>query len=221
MPKDWEKSRTELIAELRHLRRERERFVRQGDGPMAPASAMAMTRLQALYHVTSCLSGSGALPALAVGVLRELAQCESWDVGMLWLTDQATGVLHLAASWLTPTIELQTLESLSRQMTFLPGQGPLGHQWGQGEQSALFDVVREGRSPRALYAAKAGLLWAAYFPLWHQGALLGFLEFFGSEPVRPEGERSQLMASAGHQVIQRVLRDRSEAECRLRYRDVR
>lgn len=208
MPRDWEKSRAQLLLELRRIRKERDRLATTGGRlPGVESGDASRSRLDTLYQVIARFAGAGSLARLTPDLLRELAQGLGWDAGILWMTRDPDGVLHAVGSWNAPDTQFEELDSLSRQTTFLPGRGPMGHAWGNSTQPALHDVTLDGRSPRAHYSAKAGLHWALHFPIWHEGSLLGFFEFFGSEPVAPESENNRLLAAAGQLVVQRHLRE--------------
>lgn len=212
MLKDWEKSRAQLLTELRRLRKERDRLASLGSPPAGVEAGDAAMRLEALYRVTSSLADVGGLAASTPGILGELARCLGWDAGILWLAGEQEGILRWVGSWHAADVNFDELNSLSRQTTFLPGRSPLGHAWGNGSRPESLEVSLDSRSPRALFSQRAGLHWVCHFPLWHRGILLGFFEFFGSELMPQDAEHTKLLAAAGQQVVQRLLRERAEQQ---------
>lgn len=212
MPRDWVKSRIVLLRELRRLRKERDALARRfaelpGERPS--------DRFEALYRAVAALSAAGSLEAATAAVVGDLAARGGWGAGMVWLVQEPEGLLCFAGSWHAEGVDMKELASLSRQATFLPGQGPLGHAWGNVKHSGQFDLKLDGRSPRALYAVQAGLNWAVYHPIWHQDQLLGFFEFFGSQANPPEEEFARLVEASGWLLAQRVMRERAEASSSL------
>lgn len=213
MPRDWEKSRSELLTELRVLRKERDRLARRASGPPAAGqNEQSGARLDAMYHVSSALANAPSLAEASTTVLGELAACGGWEAGILWLARESGGPLHFMGRWHAPDVGMGELEALSRQATFLPGHDPLGHAWGNAQRPDHYDLRLDGRSPRALYAVEAGLPWASYFPIWHQDRLVGFFEFFSGDKSAPVGEDAKLLAASGLQVVLRGLREFAEQE---------
>lgn len=214
MPKDWAKSRLQLLSELKQLRNRRGKVARQYvQSPKSETAEGGSSRLDTLCRVTGALSSTETLAEATPTLLGELAESGGWDAGILWLTSEPDDILKFTGGWSADGVLFQDLESLSRQSTFLPGRGPLGHFWGNGEQSTLFDLNLESRSPRSLYAVRAGLHWAFLFPIWHRKRLMGFFEFFSKELTSSDGEYAKLLAASGHQVVQRLLRERAEQHC--------
>lgn len=214
MLKDWEKSRLQLLAELRGLRKERDRLASQGSHPATPVDEAARAPLDTLHRVASALTHADALEPVWPEVLRELSAVGGWDAGMAWLISETGSLLGCAGAWSAPGIRFTDLASLSCQATFLPGQDPLGRPWGNGKQPAEVDLKRDLRSPRALYAAQAGLSQALYLPLWNRDALIGFFEFFATEPFGLHGPAARVLEVAGQMVVQGLLRDRAQQQGR-------
>jgi len=173
----------------------------------------AERHMQAEHTVTRLLSESGTLAEAAPKILETVCRTLAWDVGLLWVMDQATRHLRCVHSWhdafrlgTTVTAFLQD----SRHRTFAPGVGLPGRVWAEGRAVWIADVARDPNFPREPAAAEAGFHGAFGFPIQRGHDVSGVLEFFSRMPRPPDEDLLAMMTAIGHQIGQFI--ERKEAE---------
>ena len=172
-------------------------------------------RLAVQYAATRILSESETLAQAAAPILQCVCETLGWEVGALWSLDRQTGGLRCENFWRTTAVDLAEFEAISREWTFLSGEGLPGRVWAGGEPAWIPDVLVDDNFPRAPYAATAALHGACGFPIRAGNAILGTIEFFSREIRQPDEEMLALMAGVGSQIGQFIERRRAEEE-RLR-----
>lgn len=122
-------------------------------------------RVKAQHAVTQILVESSTIKEASLKIIEVVCECLAWDVGELWLVDKQNGVLCLAESWHSPTIELPEFEAITRKTTFAPGIGLPGRVWQSGKPVWVVDIAQDVSFPRAEVAVKEGLRGAFCFPV--------------------------------------------------------
>ncbi|MDB5100329.1 MAG: barA 2 [Cyanobacteria bacterium RYN_339] len=195
--KDSEKSRVQLMVELKRLRKEHRRGAPRADA--APPIAV-FPALAALHAVMSALHGQADRERAMSDALGALCVAGGWEVGLFWHEASPQGELRCVAAWSDPHVAFDAIASLSRQTTFRSGFGPLGRAWSEADAGELVDLAMDHRSPRALYLAREGLRWAAYHPIRVAGRIVGAFELVGIDAPEPDPNGRLLLDLAGHLV---------------------
>jgi diguanylate cyclase (GGDEF)-like protein/PAS domain S-box-containing protein len=166
--------------------------------------------VEAQHVVTRVLAEADSEEAVITGLLRELAEMMDWEFGALWRIDRHAGCLVCADTWTVDRPELARFADASREFKLQIGEGLPGRVWANRQPAFITDVGRDDNFPRFRLAADADLHAAIAFPLVHQGARLGVIEFLSSAIGQLDEKLLEALGSIGAQVGQHltVLRER-------------
>jgi signal transduction histidine kinase/integral membrane sensor domain MASE1/CheY-like chemotaxis protein len=178
-------------------------------------------RRTAEYIVAGVMARSATLEEAAPRMLEGLCEGLEWDLGALWVVDDARHELRCLALWHGPELTAPEFVAETRQRRFPPGLGLPGRVWQTGEPVWISDVVHDANFPRAPFARREGLHSAFGFPISVSGRFLGLMEFFSREIRRPEEALLQLFTIVGSQIGQFIVRTRSEAAARASEAELR
>jgi PAS domain S-box-containing protein len=171
-------------------------------------------RLAAQHTVTQVLAEAVTLEEATPKILQAVCECLVWDVGELWRTDRAVGVLRRVEVWHKESINARQFVKTSRDTTFLPGIGLPGRVWSSREPAYIPDVVQDANFVRAGVAAREGLHAAFAFPILLGSEVLGVMAFFSQEIRQPDQDLLDMMTIIGSQIGQFIERKRAEEELR-------
>jgi signal transduction histidine kinase/integral membrane sensor domain MASE1/CheY-like chemotaxis protein len=178
-------------------------------------------RRTAEYAVAGVMARSAALEEAAPQILEAICDCLEWDLGALWVVDEARHELRCLSLWHAPELAFPEFVATTRQRSFPPGLGLPGRVWETGEPVWISDLVHDTNFPRAPIARREGLHSAFGFPISVGGQFLGLMEFFSREIRRPDEALLQLFAIVGSQIGQFIVRTRSEAAARASEAELR
>ena len=162
------------------------------------------------YALVRILAEAATLPDAAMRLSELMARHFEWDLGGLWMADEAAGLLRYAGGWSEDNPDLVAFRRISERLTFARGIGLPGSVWQAGEPIWLEDVRTSDNFPRAEVAAQLKVRGAVALPLTSGSGVLGVLELL-SRKVRPR-DPAQLdyLRTAGREVGQYVARVRAE-----------
>jgi PAS domain S-box-containing protein len=176
-------------------------------------AARASERLELQNQVGRALAEVADERTAGERIIEILCGALDWDLGQLWLFDDAGEALRVAGSWGRPELEAGPFERASRERTFTAGAGLPGRVWASGEPAWIDDLGDEGNFPRAAAAAQTGLQSACAFPLLLAGEVVGAAEFFSCERRRTaEPGLDATLAAIGSQLGLFLERMRAERE---------
>ena len=198
-------------------------YTRSGDGLVTMAFITDITqrkqaerRLQAQFAVTEVLAGSATLVDAIPGILRALCECLDWELGELWSLDPESGMLRWGGSWHVSGLDASEFESVSREMTFVPGTGLPGRVLAAGGPVWIADlapaVPPEVSFVRAAEAARIGLRTVVAFPILSEHGVTGVMVFFNREMRRPDDDLLKMMADIGSRIGQYIEHRRVQGE---------
>ena len=172
----------------------------------------AERRLAAQHAAALALAESASLADATPRILRALCESLGWAHGALWQIAGDAGVLGCVETWHVPGLDLQSFDSISREMRFAPGVGLPGRVWKTRRPAWIPDVVKDSNFPRAKIADADGLHGALGFPIVLGDHILGVMEFFSQEIQQPDDELLALLGTVGSQIGQFMERKRAEEE---------
>ncbi len=172
----------------------------------------SQARLAAQNAAMQVLADSPSLAAASPRILQVICDNLGWEFGAVWRVDAASDVLCCVETWHRPQVQVPKFESRTRQARFPRGTGLPGRVWTSREPAWIADVTCDTNFPRAGVAAEEGLHGAFGFPILALGEVLGVIEFFSREILRPDAELLGTMASIGGQIGQFIERTRMESE---------
>ncbi|MBI4260207.1 MAG: SpoIIE family protein phosphatase, partial [Actinobacteria bacterium] len=171
-------------------------------------------RLAAQSAVARILAESDTVADAAPRVLMALCHHLRWDVGHLWVVDEAGDRLRYVAGWHDPTAGLEGFVRESAETTFPRGVGLPGRAWASATPEWVEDVRDETVFPRAAVAAPLGLRTGVAFPMAIGTQVLGVIELLGRTPRARDEDAIDLKAAIGNQLGQFVERKGAEEAVR-------
>jgi PAS domain S-box-containing protein len=181
----------------------------------------AEQRLVVQHTVTQLLAEAATLEEATRKILQAVCECLVWDLGELWRTDRAAGVLRCVEVWHKKSIEVPQFAATSRDRTFMPGIGLPGRVWSSREPTYIPDVVQDANFLRAPIAAREGLHSAFAFPILLGSEVVGVMDFFSQEIRQPDQDLLDMMATIGSQIGQFIERKRAEETIQQDKRELR
>ena len=167
-------------------------------------------RLAVQMATTRVLAESATLEEAAPRVVESICLNLGWNMGAVWTVDTKDAVLRCAGTWSRDSSAGTTFETCTRAITFTRGVGLPGQVWASRRSVWVADVSTETNFQRASVAARAGLRSALAFPIVLNDEVLGAVEFFTSEVLRPDDALLRIMDSIGQQIGQFVDQRRAE-----------
>jgi len=192
--------------------------VRDADGNVAGASTIARdvserrsaeSQRDMLLVLTRVLAESNSLDEGGSRLLEELCGRMDWDLGALWLVDQAGEALELASRWRDPGLPQPRSGAAPTATRFAAGEGLPGEVWRRGEAAWLEDVANSEGFLRSEVVAGEDVRGAAALPVWSGSQVLGVVELFSRQPKEPDPRLAELLRSVGGQVGNFVERARA------------
>jgi PAS domain S-box-containing protein len=180
-------------------------------------------QLNIQYAVSRVLTESSTLEEASARILQTICENLKWDVGEFYTVDRGAGVMRLDDIWSAPNVEVDAFITLSRQTTFVRGQGMPGRVWASGKPIWIPDVTVDENFPRASAAKQVGLHGAFSFPVLTGNEVSGVVEFFSREIRQPDEELLHMFAVLGSQLGQFFESKRAEKavrEAEEKYRSI-
>jgi len=171
-------------------------------------------RQNAQYAITSLLAEAANLTEATPHILKSIGESLDWDMGELWIINEASHRLHLVELWHTSALQLSKFETFTRQRTFVYGDGFSGRVWANGQPLWMADILNEPGFPPLVIAAHAGLHSGFGFPIQLGRDILGIVTFFSRDIRSPDHDLLLMFASIGSQIGQFIERRRAEQKLR-------
>jgi signal transduction histidine kinase/CheY-like chemotaxis protein len=169
-------------------------------------------RLAAQYAVTRVLAEAPTLLDATPKLLEAICGSLGWETGALWGVDRSANLLRCVATWHVPGVESCAFDALTRERTFVPGEGLPGRVLLGRAPAWIPDVTVDPNFPRGLIAATEGLRAAVGVPVMLGGEVLGVLEFFARDVRQPDEALLHLLGGIGGQIGLFIGRKRAEEE---------
>ena len=164
------------------------------------------------YVVSQILNESTTVSEAISDILQAICELLEWDWGEVWsvnaLYDPNEGDHLRCIEWHSQFEE--PFEALTRQTTFLPGNGLPGQVWSKGEPVWIEDVANDSNFLRKTAVAQSDLHGAFAFPILLGEHVLGVLSFFSREIRKPNREQLETFNAIGSGIGQFIERKRSE-----------
>ncbi|HEX2167437.1 MAG TPA: ATP-binding protein [Longimicrobiales bacterium] len=168
--------------------------------------------IAAEHAVTRVLAESHTLDAAAPQVLQAIGERLGWAMGVFWIVDAGSDILRIVGTWHEPGAELETFMEATSGGAFRRTEGLPGRVWSSGAPAWVDDVVKDALFPRADAARAAHLHGAVAFPVRAGAELLGVVEFFHHERLRPDEDLLAALEVIGGDIGESVRRVRAEEE---------
>ena len=163
------------------------------------------------YALVRILAEATTLPDAAMRLSELMARHFAWDMGGLWMVDEAAGILRYAGGWTDgDDDDLVAFRRLSERLTFAPGVGLPGSVWQSGEPTWIDDVSEAGNFARIDAATRLKLRGAVAVPLASGTRVLGVMELLSREVRRPDPGQLEFLRAVGREVGEYVARVSAE-----------
>ncbi len=182
----------------------------------------AERRLQTQYGVSRILETATDLTSAASQLLHVICEALEWDMGELWLVNDAIQELQLVELWHAAPVDIGDWEPYTRRRGFKMGDGFAGRVWASDQSVWMPDVMNHPGFPPLFFAGKVGLHGGFGFRIRLGGEVLGVMTFFSKVIRQPDEEIILLFKAMSSQIAQFVERRRAEealrqSEARLNY----
>lgn len=120
-------------------------------------------------------------PGVIPRLLSTFARSMGWQVGELWLLDEAAGVLRLDSAWHQAEHATRAFREASAALAPARGEGLAGTVWATGAPLHVPDFAADSRLLRQAEAAAVGLKGAIGLPVLAAGEVSGVLTFYSGD----------------------------------------
>lgn len=162
------------------------------------------------YAATAVLAESRSFGDAIPQLLRTVCQGAGWQVGAFWSVGQLDDALRCQFLWHRPDIEVPHFETVTRQISCVPGSDLPGRAWQTGKELWVPDVLSDPTFTRALAATKEGLRGALCIPVRLDRKVQAVIELFSRDVRPPDAEMLTMMETLSVQVAQFIRRRQAE-----------
>ena len=179
--------------------------------------AEAQADATATVRLLTALGGATTAVEAADVALRTVREAFGWSYGSFWEVDPADGRLRWASDSGTVDEEFRRTNAVSR---FREGEGLNGQAWQSRDLVFVPDLGEMAGCSRAPSAKRNGLKSGVCFPIVLDGRVIGTMDFFTREEIRPSAARLDTLRSVGRQVSSAVERVNRQAKIDHAKRDL-
>ena len=157
--------------------------------------------------------------------LERICSESGWPVGhMYFVDDYSKDTLIPSTIWYQSDSErFEAFRKITEASTLKAGVGLPGRVLKSGKPAWIFDVNQDNNFPRAKQAEDIGVRAGFAFPILTGNDVVGVMEFFSSESVRPDEKLLEIMASIGTllgRVVERKVSEESLKASETRVRTI-
>ena len=147
-------------------------------------------------------------------ILRALCELQGWTVGALWLVDSRDQTLRCNALWHRASASIEAFTQRYQSLSLTQRLGLAGRAWQTGTAVFSPDILTDADFPAREAARRADLHGAIAFPISAGKNILGIIECFVSEVLRPTPSRLERVSELGAMISQFL--NRKDLERQLR-----
>ncbi|GAB1724828.1 MAG: response regulator [Nitrospira sp. CR1.1] len=147
-------------------------------------------------------------------ILRAICELQGWTLGVLWLVDPHTQTLRCNALWHRDDPSIDAFMQTYRSLSLAQEAGLAGRAWTSAAAVCSPDILKEAEFPAREAAQQAGLHGAIAFPISTGKNILGIIECFVTEILRPAPSRLGRLCDLGAMISQFL--NRKDLERQLR-----
>ncbi len=174
------------------------------------AETMHAVQLAVRLALEESVTLSEAVPR----ILRAIGELQGWTLGALWLVDSRDQAMHCNAVWHRAGAAIGAFTRTYQSLSLTHKTGLAGRAWKTGTAVFSPDILTETEFPAREAARQADLHGAIAFPIWTGKNILGIIECFISEVLRPTPSRLERISELGAMISQFL--NRKDLERQLR-----
>ena len=177
--------------------------------------------LELEYSITRTVAESDAPTDAAPKVLQLICESLGWQMGAIWNVVQPVQALRCLTVWHVEDVSAPEFEALTRQRTFVPGEGLPGRVLASGQAHWIQELAQDANFPRIAIAVKEGLQSGFGFPVLLRGQVIGVMEFFSRDQREPDSDQIRMMSAIGShlgRLIERKWAEEALRESETRFR---
>lgn len=171
----------------------------------------ANTNTQALVKLMEALGNARTADDATVAALETVKSAFGWAYGSFWKINAKEHVLRFES-------ESGTVNADFRRVTmgasFHEGEGLSGRAWRQRDLVFVEDIGQMTDCCRAPVAQRAGVKSGVCFPIIIGGEVLGTMDFFALETLKPTAERLDVLRTIGR-LVSKAIEDARRATASL------
>ncbi|ULA68670.1 MAG: PAS domain S-box protein [Nitrospira sp.] len=160
------------------------------------------------------LEESVSLSEAAPRILRAMCELQGWTLGALWLVDTQHKTLRCNATWHQSGQPTEVFAQTYRALVLQQRMGLAGQAWRTNAAVLCQDILNEPEFPVPDTARQADLHGAIAFPIRAGKEILGIMEFFTYEVLRPTTSRLERISELGDMISQFMNRNDLERQLR-------
>ncbi len=168
------------------------------------------------FAVTQVLAQSETLFEAIPRVLQVICEHVGWELSEMWRLNADSNVLQRSSIWHGPLLTIADLETASRALTCVPGEGLPGRVWASRQPEWVCDITIDEIGGQTAAAIEPPLFAACAFPILNGREVIGVITFFSRNLCQPDENLFSMMADIGNQIGQFIARRQAE-ETRWRY----
>jgi methyl-accepting chemotaxis protein len=169
----------------------------------------ANTSSKALIETTRAIIQANTVDDVIRATLDTLRKAFGWAYASYWSVDRAENALVFALESGRVNGDFQ---QHSRSARFREGEGLSGRAWRQRELFFVQDLSQLRDCTRASLAGRAGLRAGVALPIFHDGQVLGTMDFFATDAVDISPIRLEALRAMGQLASDKISKLDKQAE---------
>lgn len=160
--------------------------------------------MEVLVSVLRANAGRNSVDDIAKVTLDLVRASFKWSYGTYWVLDPKANMLRFSVE--SGSVD-EDFRRASHDCTFEQGEGLCGRAWASHDLVFAADFADQEDAVRSSMARRSGVHSAIAFPVVAKGRIIGVMEFFSADELRPSERRltmlrdvSRMVSSAAEQV---------------------
>ncbi len=163
--------------------------------------------LAAQYLVSRCIAEASSLREATPKLLNSLGNSFDWDAIAIWILDREQDLCRCLDVWAGE--ETHADELRSEAMSVLH-DSDFAMKAVLKQSPVWLKDVHQDEGPRSKAAARAGLMSAFAYPIWHEKEIAGVLEFYAASRREIDPDMMKMLDSLSSQLSQFMRRKSAE-----------
>lgn len=155
--------------------------------------------LELQYAIAWILAESSTLVVATTKILEIICERLNWDCGTIWAVDKEAQLLRCTKTWQKPQLINDAFLQESQNLNYAFGVGLPGETWSARKAIWKSDIKQYKGFLRKKSAETIGLNTGIAFPIIYENEVLGVIEFFSRNIIKPNPHSLLWFESIGNQ----------------------